>query len=241
MTRVVVTGGGTGIGRAAARLFALDGAEVVIVGRRAGVLEEVAAGLRPATVRTVVADLAETAGAERVLAALPDGPVDVFVNNAGGVDRAKQPGLAGYAESFRRTLDTNLFSAAVLTEALWPRLARPGARVVNVSSVAARRGGADGYTAAKAGMIGWSQGLARKGGPDGILVNTVAPGYVEDTEFFDPSGRSVRHDALVADTLLGRAGVPGDIASVIHFLASPGAAWITGQVFDINGGSVLGR
>ncbi|MFD3539187.1 SDR family NAD(P)-dependent oxidoreductase [Streptomyces sp. NPDC058662] len=241
MTRVVVTGAGTGIGRAAARLFAQDGAEVVVVGRRADVLKDVAASLAPATVHIVAADLAQTAGVEQVLAALPDGPVDVLVNNAGGIDRAKQPGLAGYADSFRRTLDANLFSAAVLTEALWPRLLRPGARVVNVSSVAARRGGADGYTAAKAGMIGWSQGLARKGGPEGILVNTVAPGYVQDTEFFDPSGRSARHDSLVADTLVGRAGVPGDIASVIHFLASPAAGWITGQVFDVNGGSVLGR
>ncbi|WP_228979456.1 SDR family oxidoreductase [Streptomyces sp. DH12] len=244
MTRVVVTGGGTGIGRATARLFARDGAEVVLVGRRAEVLEEAAAELEPAAVRVVAADLAGTDGARLVLEALDslgDGSVDVLVNNAGGVDRDKRPGLDGYADSFRRTLAANLLSAAVLTEALWPRLARPGGRVVSVGSIAARRGGADGYTAAKAGLIGWSQGLARRGGPEGISVNTVVPGYVQDTGFFGPAGRSVRHDTLVAETLLGRAGVPGDIAPLIHFLASPGAAWITGQAFDVNGGSVLGR
>jgi len=168
-------------------------------------------------------------------------PVDVLVNNAGGVIRDTAEGLAGVFDEYRRTVELNLLSAMMLTRALWPGLRRPGARVVNISSIAAQRGGGEAYGAAKAGLIAWAAGLAKEGGPDGITVNTVAPGYVQDTEFFSPRGRSSRHDQLVAETLLGRAGTPADIAAAVHFLASEGASWITGQVLSVNGGALLGR
>jgi 3-oxoacyl-[acyl-carrier protein] reductase len=166
--------------------------------------------------------------------------VDVLVNNAGGILRThtQQPGLAGTLDLYRRTLDTNLLSAVLLTEALWPGLRRPGGRVVNVSSIAAQRG-SGAYAAAKSGLFGWAFGLARAGGRDGITVNTVAPGYVQDTEFFNERGRADRHDQLVSETLVGRAGVPADIAAVVHFLASEEASWITGQIISVNGGALL--
>lgn len=82
-------------------------------------------------------------------------------------------------------------------------------------------------------------GIARKGGPDQITANVVAPGYVQDTEFFGDRGRSGRHDALVSETLVGRAGTPEDIAGTVHFLCSDDAAWITGQVISVNGGAYL--
>ncbi len=90
-------------------------------------------------------------------------------------------------------------------------------------------------------MAAWGFGLATRGGPDGITVNTVSPGYVQDTEFFNERGRSARHDQLVAQTVVGRAGTPEDIAATVFFLASEQAAFITGQVISVNGGALFSR
>jgi Dehydrogenases with different specificities (related to short-chain alcohol dehydrogenases) len=239
--RVVVTGGGTGIGRSIAERFAADGDEVFILGRREEVLKQVAAEHPDARIHPLRVDLTVPDEVLEVPRQLSAEPVDVLVNNAGGVIRDTAEGLAGVFDEYRRTVELNLLSAMMLTRALWPGLRRPGARVVNISSIAAQRGGGEAYGAAKAGLIAWAAGLAKEGGPDGITVNTVAPGYVQDTEFFSPRGRSSRHDQLVAETLLGRAGTPADIAAAVHFLASEGASWITGQVLSVNGGALLGR
>jgi 3-oxoacyl-[acyl-carrier protein] reductase len=236
---VVVTGGGTGIGRAIAGRFAADGDEVHILGRRREPLARVAKD-HP-TVHPVPVDLtvpAEVlAAAERLRAV----GVDVLVNNAGGIVDDPGPGIEGAFAGYRLAIEANLLSAMMLTDALWPALRRPGGRVVNISSIAAHRGGGDAYAAAKAGLLGWGFGLARKGGADGVTVNAVVPGYVQDTEFFNERGRSARHDQLVGETLLGRAGTPADIAAAVHFLASPDAGWITGQVLGVNGGALFGR
>jgi 3-oxoacyl-[acyl-carrier protein] reductase len=242
MTRnVVVTGGGTGIGRAIAERFAAEGDQVFVLGRRREPLERLAGKSHRGAIRPVPVDLTVpgevVAAAERLAAPT----VDVLVNNAGGVVKDAAPGTEGVFDAYRRTIDLNLLSAMMLTEVLWPRLRRPGGRVVNISSIAAQRGGGDAYAAAKAGLLGWGFGLAGEGGPDGITVNTVSPGYVQDTEFFNEQGRSSRHDRLVAETLMGRSGTPQDIASAVFFLASADASWITGQVLGVNGGSLLGR
>lgn len=237
MRRIVVTGGGTGIGRAVAEEFAAD-AEVYVIGRRKEILDRVVAGNSTGRIRAVAADLTDVAQVRRVAAEIATDPVDVLVNNAGGLHTRQGPGLEETADLYRRTLESNLLSAVLLTEALWPRLRRPGGRVVNIGSIAAHRG-SGAYAAAKAALYGWAFGLARSGGPDGITVNTVAPGYVQDTEFFD-NGRSPRHDQLVAETLVKRAGVPTDVASAVRFLAAAEASWITGQVLGVNGGALLG-
>ncbi|WP_444960314.1 SDR family NAD(P)-dependent oxidoreductase [Nocardiopsis sp. M1B1] len=240
MRRVVVTGGGTGIGRAIAERFAEDGSSVFILGRRKDVLDRVVEENRERQIRAVACDLTRPDEVLRAAEEIADDPVDVLVNNAGGIVKNGTTGLEGVFETYRRTIDANLLSAMMITEALWKSVSRPGGRVVNISSIAAHRGGGA-YGAAKAGLVGWGFGLAGQGGPDGITVNTVSPGYVQDTEFFNEQGRSARHDRLVAESLVKRAGVPGDIASIVHFLASSEASWITGQVLGVNGGSLLGR
>ncbi|GAA4624384.1 SDR family NAD(P)-dependent oxidoreductase [Cellulomonas oligotrophica] len=236
---VVVTGGGTGMGRAITERFVASGDHVVVVGRRQDVLDRIVAA-HPDRVRAVRADLTDDDDVLHAVDALDGGQVDVLVNNASGFPAVDGEGLPGRFARLRATLDANLLSAVLLTEALWPSLARPGGRVVSISSIAAQRGGGGAYAVAKAGLVGWGYDLAARGGPEGITANTVSPGYVQDTELFSPQGRSGRHDALVAQTLLGRAGVPDDVAGAVHWLASPDAAWITGQVLAVNGGARLG-
>jgi 3-oxoacyl-[acyl-carrier protein] reductase len=236
-----VTGGGTGIGRSIAERFAADGEEVFILGRRSDVLNQVVAENPGRAIRPVPVDLSAPGEVLAAAESLSTRTVDVLVNNAGGRVKEAGPGLELLFEEYQRTIAANLLSAMMLTEALWSSLRRPGGRVVNISSIAAHRGGGDAYAAAKAGLIGWGFGLARRGGRDQVTVNSVVPGYVEDTEFFSERGRSSRHDQLVAETLVGRAGVPADVSAVVQFLASEQASWITGQVIGVNGGALLGR
>jgi 3-oxoacyl-[acyl-carrier protein] reductase len=241
----VVSGGGTGIGEAIAGGLAEDGYRVVIVGRRADVLDNAAAQInrkmgKTDVVRTVCADLTQLAGAEAVATAV-EGTVDVIVNNAGGFMTRKEEGLGGTAAWWRANFDSNVLTAVLLTEVFKDRLARPGGRVILLSSIAAGRGGGGPYSAAKAALHGWCYDLAQDLGPDGITVNVVSPGYVAQTEFFGDRITPAGHDSRVATTLVKRAGAPADIAAAVRYLAAPAAGYVTGQVLGVNGGSVFGR
>jgi 3-oxoacyl-[acyl-carrier protein] reductase len=244
MTRLaVVTGGGTGIGRAIAERLAKDGDRVVIVGRRADVLDEAAkeinAPLGAERVTTSPADVTSVADVTALAGSLPD-HVDVLVHNAGGSISPADGSLSATAEMWMSTYQLNVVSAVILTEALLPRLARPGGRIVAVSSVAALRG-AGSYGAAKAAINTWVTGLAADLAPAGITVNAVAPGFVPDTGFWD--GR--RSEELIADriarTPVGRPGTPTEVAALVAHLASTEAGFTTGQVVGIHGGMVLAR
>lgn len=134
-----------------------------------------------------------------------------------------------------------LLTAVLLTEALRPALRRPGGRVILISSIAAQRGGGGPYSAAKAALHGYLYDLAAELSPDGITANIVSPGYVADTEFFGGRMTAEGHARRVAQTLVGRAGQPAEIAALIRYLASPAAGFVTGQILNINGGALLGH
>lgn len=245
---VVVSGGGTGIGRAVAERFVRAGDRVLILGRRAAVLEESAQTISAQVggtghVQWMAADLTKVTDVERVTESLAHqgGCVDVLVHGAGGADRAATPDLVALRAQWMRDYEANVMSAVLLTQALRPSLRRPGARIVLMSSIAAVRGGGDSYSAAKAALIGWTYSLAAELGADGITVNAVAPGYVTGTEFFADRMTTERHQRLVAATINGRAGEPQDIAAAVFFLAAAEAAHVTGQVLHVNGGAAFGR
>ncbi len=230
----MISGGGTGIGAAIARTLAADGFDTLLVGRRAEVLEKTG-------MPYVATDLRDPSAAEAVLEAVGDRPVTAIVNNAGGFIGLSEDGLPAVVRQWRETFDTNVMTAVVLTEALLPRIVKPGGRIVFFSSIAAQRGGGGPYSAAKAALHGWAFDLAVQLGPSQVTVNVISPGFVADTEFFEgrmtPAGYQSRVDA----TLVKRAGTPNDIAEAVRWLVGPSGGYVTGQIINVNGGSVLGR
>jgi NAD(P)-dependent dehydrogenase (short-subunit alcohol dehydrogenase family) len=240
----VVSGGGTGIGAATAEALLSDGCDVVIIGRRAEVLAGTAALLgeragRPNAVRSVVADLSRPDEVARVVGELGEGNVDVLVNNAGAFVTRGGDALSDVDAQWRATLDSNVMTAVLLTEALLDRLTRPGGTLIFLSSIAAQRGGGGAYSAAKAALHGWAYDLAMELGPAGVTVNVVAPGYIEGTEFFAGRMTPEGHASRVARTMVGRAGTADEIADAIRYLTR--ARYVTGQIVGVNGGAVLGR
>ncbi|HEX3648085.1 MAG TPA: SDR family oxidoreductase [Pseudonocardiaceae bacterium] len=235
MTRtILVTGGGTGIGRAVAERFAAEGADVIVTGRRPGPVTATAEAIGGTA---LVFDATDPGQWESALDRLPDG-IDVLVNNAGGntdFDAAEPADLAGVAKAWQVNLAANLFSAVLATTAVADRL-RSGGTVVQLGSIAADQG-AGAYGAAKAALASWNVDLAGQLGPRDITCNVVSPGYVGDTEFFRDRLTDTRREQLISRTATGRPGTPADVAGVVHYLASPDARHVTGQVINVNGGA----
>lgn len=246
--RVVVSGGGTGIGLAAAEVFAADGDEVVLLGRREAVLREAADGLNAAhgkeTASWFAADLSvpeQVRAAVGFVTAHDDPYVDVVVANAGGNVAASHDGsLESIADGHRRNFEANVLTAVLLTEALLPHVRRPGGRIIQLSSIASLRGPGS-YGGSKGWVNTYTYDLAQRVGGDGITANAVAPGFVGDTEFFGDRATPEFIAARVAQTLTKQPGRPSEIAAAIRYLASPEAAYVTGQLLHINGGAALGR
>lgn len=240
MTRIVlVTGGGSGLGKAVAARFSAAGASVIITGRDAARLAETAAELGVKAVSGDATDPRQVAA----MAAEVGRELDVLVNMAGGntdfTRTARHDGdavdLADIAAAWRANLDANLLSAVLTTSAVLPVL-RPGGAVINVSSIGAEYASTS-YGAAKAALAAWTAGLSAEVGPRGLTANVISPGYIEETGFFRGRLTEQRRAALIAATHDGRAGRPGDIAETAYFLASEGARHITGQVIHVNGGA----
>ena len=251
MASIFVTGGGRGIGRAIALAFAEADAIVVIASRTAVQLESTAAEIRarggdaiPLTMDVTDAQSISTTFAEvqrRI------GQVDVLVNNAGV--GGGEP-VAGSTEAdWRRIIDTNVVGTYLVTRAALP-LMTAGGRIINLSSVLGRFGvpGYTAYCASKHAIIGFTRALALELAPRAITVNALAPGWVETDMAFQgmtlgaasmgTSYEEFRRRALKA-VPIGRIIDPDEVAGLARFLASPAAAAITGQTYNICGGQTM--
>jgi 3-oxoacyl-[acyl-carrier protein] reductase len=234
----VVSGGGTGIGRAIARSFAGDGWRVAVLGRRAEPLEEVARS--SPDIVAVPGDLSVPDEVERIAAQVVAelSVVDVVVANAGGTRHPALLTLADVAEYWTGTMSQNVLTAVLLEHALRPHLRKPDGRVVVISSFSGRTlAGNPAYGASKAALHRWVMSLGDDLGALGCTANVVAPGFVPETELFggqplDP----VRLERVSAGIAVRRTGTPQDIAEAVRWLASPAAAFVNGTVLEVDGG-----
>jgi len=239
----VVTGGAKGIGEGISRMLSAAGALVVVADRDEPAAEKLAMSLRAtgAVASAIPCDVGETAAvtdAARKIG-IELGPIDLLVNNAGIGDFVAFPEIS--RERWDRMLNVHLTGAYNWCHAVMPgMLKRRFGRVVNVSSVAGKRGDFIGnahYTAAKAGIIGLTKSLAAWAAPYDVRVNAVAPGIV-DTELTRQMSQS--HQATTISRIpLGRFGRPDEVASVVLFLLSDASSYVIGETININGGSYL--
>lgn len=242
--RALVTGGSRGVGRATARLLARAGVNVGIgYLSRAGEAEQLALELREWGVRAWAhsSDIATAAGAEALFdrAAAEFGGLDVFIGNA-GIWPAEDVPISQMTEGqWRRTLDANLASV-FYTVRLAAGLLADNGRMVLVSSTAGQRGEpfhAD-YAASKGAMISLTKSVALELAPRAVTVNCVAPGWI-DTEMVAAPFAGGGRERIESQIPLGRVASPDDIAGPIVFLCSDLARHITGEILNVNGGSVL--
>jgi 3-oxoacyl-[acyl-carrier protein] reductase len=239
----LVTGASQGIGRACALALAKEGATVALAARNEAKLAEVqaeieaAGGKAAAFALDVSSEESIAAGAKAVEDRF--GKVEILVNNAG----ITRDGLAMRMKraDWDDVIQTNLTGAFLLMQAvLRGMMKNRWGRIINISSVVGRTGqaGQANYAASKAGLIGMTRSLARELASRGITVNAVAPGYIETamTSVLNEEQTKV----MLATIPAGRAGTDAEIAHAVLYLASEGAAYVTGHVLDVNGGMFMG-
>jgi 3-oxoacyl-[acyl-carrier protein] reductase len=236
----LVTGASRGLGRAMAEQLAAAGARVVVVYRaQADAAQQVVDGIVTAggEARAIQSDVRSPEAVQEMVRQVQEDwdSIDILVNNAG---ITRDGLLARMSEAdWHDVIETHLTGAFLCSKAVLRRMMRRRwGRIINVSSVAGLAGNAGqcNYAAAKAGLVGFTRALAKEVGARNITVNAVAPGFIE-TDMTAELAAEWRQEALKL-TPLGRFGMPGEVASMVVYLASDAAAFITGQVISLDGG-----
>lgn len=244
-SRALVTGSGHGIGRAIALALASAGADVVVhYGHSADAAAQTTSDIEALGRKSIAvgADATSTPAVNQLLDEATGflGGLDILVCNAGHLI-GRVPVEEMSDEHFAQVVDVNLGATFRACRAAIPHLAQSkNARIITMASLAAHNGGGPGsviYAAAKAGVRGFTKGLAKELGPRGITVNAVAPGYIAETAFHNTFSTEQAQASMVAGTPIGRAGQVEDVANAVRFLASPASGYLTGTTLDIDGGT----
>ncbi|MEP1535909.1 MAG: SDR family oxidoreductase [Paracoccaceae bacterium] len=239
MRRILVTGGGTGIGRSIAHAFAQEGEDVTIAGRRLGPLQDTAQGTAMHIRQVDVTD-------ENSVTALFDNPFDVVVANAGAGTPARVKDMT--LDDWNATLSVNL-TGTFLTFRSALQTMQAGGRLIAIASTAALQGGPNiaAYVAAKHGVLGLVRATAKEVARDGITCNAVCPGFV-DTDMAEAAIKGVQDkfgvDASKAQSMIV-SGNPmrrlinvDEVSAAVVFLASPGATSVNGHALSVSGGEI---
>jgi 2-hydroxycyclohexanecarboxyl-CoA dehydrogenase len=241
----LVTGGASGIGAATTRRLAAEGARVVVADLDPDGARGVSGEVDGHHVAMDVTDNASVvAGVGEAVAAV--GPIDVLVNNAGGGTRAPAFFVHTDEEEWTDGLRLNLWSVLAVTHAVLPAMQERGSgAIVNIASEAGRVGSqlSVTYSAAKAGVIGFTKAIAREGAHYGVRANAVAPGPIQTPlleHMVDTGDLGTRlRQGMIDSTLMRRPGTPDEVAATIAFLACDDASFITGQTIGVSGGLSL--
>ncbi len=245
--RVIVTGASSGIGRATAIRFAREGWDVCLIARRAALLDDLRGELQPGNHLVCAGSYADLAVIERLDTLLRAnwGTVDALVNSAGvsmGADA-----IESSLEEWRKPFDL-MFNGAVYITRLAVNLMPAGGRIIHITSIHGERAenGSSSYAMAKAAINQYCRGLALELAPRNILVNAIAPGFINTPMSIKADGENELDSAWFRQNYveghhlpLKRAGQPEEVAGVAYFLAGADAAYITGQVITVDGGLTI--
>jgi len=244
--KVIVTGASSGIGRSTAERFAREGWDVCVTARREDRLQKLVAGMAAGKHLVVPGDYSDPRTAESIASQAREawGVVDALANCAGVYYGA--PAIGSSLEDWRKAFDVMIDGALYLTRAAVPLMSR-GGRIIHVTSIHHERAeaGASSYSMAKAAINQYCRALALELAPQGILVNALAPGFI-DTEMSVVNGvNELESDWFKQNYVEGhhlpmkRPGKPEEVAGVIYFLAGPDASYLTGQVITVDGGLTI--